>query len=371
MIVKGKAYEENIVLNKNELAKCFAPRKYEIKEAMAELRWNKELPLKNAGYKPNYEKIKNVYASNAAELLKLEAQEEKKRNKISAVNDDNTSIYNNNNTDIVAVPPPPPPIPPIDIINNLYVDMLKQIILCGYKHTDFNLTSTDSALSLFVVVTKKRKKVRRVLTNREQQQRSSPIYPCKPANLDPLVIDENNIYNPDDDEEEREERRKLEEQRILWEQQITKWEQEVAVAFMEEENEIGSQLSDLLTQLPKRFIESKETSDDIKLGLEIADKIYYRMSPELGLTYEQLALDLFPKLRTKEQEGVEFQLYIQRIVRAIDAVQVYIISCFFRKRTIRIFPVALPSKRDNVERVFNGYKKKYVDKVLCEFITIK
>jgi hypothetical protein len=48
MIVKGKAYEENIVLNKNELAKCFAPRKYEIKEAMAELRWNKELPLKNA-----------------------------------------------------------------------------------------------------------------------------------------------------------------------------------------------------------------------------------------------------------------------------------------------------------------------------------
>jgi hypothetical protein len=110
---------------------------------------------------------------------------------------------------------------------------------------------------------------------------------------------------------------------------------------------------------------------DIKLGLEIASKLLNN-TPELGLTYKQLALDLFPELRTKEQEGVEFELYIQRIVRAIDAVQVYIISCFFRKRTIRIFPVALPSKeKDNVERVFNGYKKKYVDKVLCEFITIK
>jgi hypothetical protein len=93
--------------------------------------------------------------------------------------------------------------------------------------------------------------------------------------------------------------------------------------------------------------------------------------PEDGLTYKQLALDLFPEIRTKEQEGVDFEMYIQRIVRAIDAVQIYIISRFFRKRTIRIFPVALPSKKGNVERVFNGYKKKYVDKVLCEFITTK
>src|SRR6188472_486742 len=108
MIVKGKAYKEYIVLNKNELAKCFAPRKYEIKEAMTELRRDKELPLKNGGHKPNYEKIKNVYAVNAVKLLKQEA-EEKKRNKISAIN---------NNNDIVAVPPPPPPI---DIINNLYI----------------------------------------------------------------------------------------------------------------------------------------------------------------------------------------------------------------------------------------------------------
>jgi len=37
---------------------------------------------------------------------------------------------------------------------------------------------------------------------------------------------------------------------------------------------------------------------------------------------------------------------------------------------IRIFPIALPLKQDNgIERVFNGYKKKYIDKVLLEFIT--
>jgi hypothetical protein len=66
------------------------------------------------------------------------------------------------------------------------------------------------------------------------------------------------------------------------------------------------------------------------------------MRPEAGLTYRQLALDLFPEARTKEQEGVEFELYIQRIVRAIDAVQIYIFTRFFRKRTIRLFPIALP-----------------------------
>jgi hypothetical protein len=44
MIVKGKAHEANIVLNKIELARCFAPRKYEIKEAIAGLRRDKELP---------------------------------------------------------------------------------------------------------------------------------------------------------------------------------------------------------------------------------------------------------------------------------------------------------------------------------------
>jgi hypothetical protein len=57
MIVKGKAYETDIVLNKIELSTCFAPRKYEIKEAMEELRSDKELQLKNAAYRRNYEKI--------------------------------------------------------------------------------------------------------------------------------------------------------------------------------------------------------------------------------------------------------------------------------------------------------------------------
>lgn len=140
---------------------------------------------------------------------------------------------------------------------------------------------------------------------------------------------------------------------------------------MEEINEVRSQLSYLRTQLPKQFIESKERSDDIKLGLKIADTIQCYMWPEEGITYRQLALDLFPEIRTKQQEGVEFDLYVQRIVRAIDAVQVYIFTRFFRKRTIRIFPISLPSKKGNVERVFNSYKKRYVDKVLSEFITTK
>ena len=90
--------------------------------------------------------------------------------------------------------------------------------------------------------------------------------------------------------------------------------------------------------------------------------------PELGDTYKQLAFEFFPEARTKSDQ--ELEPYIQRIVRAIDAVQIHILTRFFRKRIIRIFPIALPSKVNNVERVFNGYKKKYVDKVLREFITI-
>ena len=74
----------------------------------------------------------------------------------------------------------------------------------------------------------------------------------------------------------------------------------------------------------------------------------------------------FPEAKTKSDQ--ELELYIQRIVRAIDAVQIYILTTFFKKTTIRIFPIALPSKVDNVELVFNGYKKKYIDKVLREFI---
>jgi len=138
--------------------------------------------------------------------------------------------------------------------------MLKQIILCDYKHIDFNPPRTDSDLLSFAVVTEKRKKVRRLLPDIEKT--------------------------------------------------------------MEEINEIMDQLSDLLTQLPKRFIGTKERSDDIKLGLKIADKIQCDMEPEDGLTYEQLALDLFPEVRTKGHEQLEW--YIQRIARAIDAVQVFL-----------------------------------------------
>jgi hypothetical protein len=86
-----------------------------------------------------------------------------------------------------------------------------------------------------------------------------------------------------------------------------------------------------------------------------------------GLTYNELAVELFSEAKTKNDQ--ELELYIQRIVKAIDAVLIHILTKFFRKTTIRIFPIALPSKVDNVERVFNGYKKKYADKVLCEFIT--
>lgn len=101
--------------------------------------------------------------------------------------------------------------------------------------------------------------------------------------------------------------------------------------------------------------------------MKIAEIVELR-HPGFGLTYEQLAFELFPEARTKSDQ--ELEPYKQRIVRAIDAVQIHILTRFYRKRTIRIFPIALPLKQDNgIERVFNGYKKKYVDKVLLEFIT--
>ena len=110
----------------------------------------------------------------------------------------------------------------------------------------------------------------------------------------------------------------------------------------------------------KRYIE-------VSLGLSIAAITAHRQFPEVGFTYKQLAFELFSEAKTKSDQ--ELEPYIQRIVRAIDAVQIHILTTFFKKTTIRIFPIALPSKVDNVERVFNGYKKKYVDKVFCEFIT--
>ena len=137
---------------------------------------------------------------------------------------------------------------------------------------------------------------------------------------------------------------------------------------MEECEETERQLNDLsILSVSEHVAEVQERYDEVKLGLEIAHKVASMESPELGDTYKQLAFEFFPEARTKSDQ--ELELYIQRIVRAIDAVQIHIITRFFRKRIIRIFPIALPSKVDNVERVFNGYKKKYVDKVLREFIT--
>jgi hypothetical protein len=68
MIIKivRRGFEKHVVLNKKQMAMCFAPRTYEIKEAIAELRSTGELPLSHTGYKPNYEGIKRIYAINTA-----------------------------------------------------------------------------------------------------------------------------------------------------------------------------------------------------------------------------------------------------------------------------------------------------------------
>jgi hypothetical protein len=62
------------------------------------------------------------------------------------------------------------------------------------------------------------------------------------------------------------------------------------------------------------------------------------------------------------------------IENAIETTQLYIFARFFRERKgtrfIRIFPIALQSKKDGIVRVFNGYKRKYIGRILKEFITI-
>ena len=135
---------------------------------------------------------------------------------------------------------------------------------------------------------------------------------------------------------------------------------------IEEQKEIQRQCNDLSIPVDKELAEL-ERYIEVKLGLSIAAITAHRQFPEVGFTYRQLAFELFSEAKTKSDQ--ELEPYIQRIVRAIDAIQIHILTTFFKKTTIRIFPIALPSKVDNVERVFNGYKKKYVDKVFCEFIT--
>lgn len=249
----GKYYDEYIVLNKKQLAMCFAPRKYEIKEAIAELRCSKQLPFKNAGYKPNYEGIKNVYAINAAKLLKLEDEKRKNKSKnkvdatASAADDINVdSIININSTSIIT-------ILPIDIVSKLYINMLKEIILCDYNHANYNAMTDDDLLSSVKLV-KSRKKV--ILTRKKLCWPNGPFKPMTHPAHRFYKLDENRIYyeDPDDDAEEREERRKLkqrwaegERRRIIYE------ETEYYPALekqLEEQDETRRQLDDLSDLTP-------------------------------------------------------------------------------------------------------------------------
>jgi hypothetical protein len=355
MIVEVRG--SKVILNKKQLAICFAPRKYEIKEAIAELRRSKQLP----GYKPNYGRIINIYITNTARLLKLE-DEKKGKNKVdSTPADDADAIVNINSANMTTALP-------IDIASNLYIDMLKEIILCDYNHVDYNPKTDDELLSSVAIV-KGRKKV--VLTRKSLSWENGPFehigsYP--PGRF--YWLDQNRNYSddPDDDYEERKERRILKQRMI--ERQRMYMTDPVLIKQGEELGEISRQIDELSNlSLKKEISKLQGRIAEIKLGMEIARIVDSTLSPESGMTYKELAYLLFPQIRTKNDK--ELEPYIQRIVRAIDAVQIYILTRCFRKRRIRIFPIALPLKQDNgiIERVFNGYKKKYIDKVLLEFIT--
>jgi hypothetical protein len=47
--IARRGFGKYVVLNKKQMAMCFAPRKYEIKEVIAELRSTRQLPLRH-GY---------------------------------------------------------------------------------------------------------------------------------------------------------------------------------------------------------------------------------------------------------------------------------------------------------------------------------
>jgi hypothetical protein len=109
---------------------------------------------------------------------------------------------------------------------------------------------------------------------------------------------------------------------------------------MEESEETQRQLNDLsILSVSQLVAEVQERYDEVKLWLKIAHKVASMESPELGDIYKQLAFEFFSEARTKSDQ--ELEPYLQRIVRAIDAVQIYILTTFFRKRIIRIFPIAL------------------------------
>ena len=69
-----RGFKKYVFLNKKQMAMRCAPRKYEIKEAIAELRTTGQISLRHTGYKPKYEGIKRIYAINAARLLRLEVK---------------------------------------------------------------------------------------------------------------------------------------------------------------------------------------------------------------------------------------------------------------------------------------------------------
>jgi hypothetical protein len=74
--IARRGFGKYVVLNKKQMAMHCGPRKYEIKEVIAELRSTGQLPSKYGDYKPNYEGIKRIYAINAAKLLRLEDEKE-------------------------------------------------------------------------------------------------------------------------------------------------------------------------------------------------------------------------------------------------------------------------------------------------------
>jgi hypothetical protein len=127
MIIKivRKGLQKYVVLNKRQMAMRCAPRTYEIKEAIAELRSTGQLPLSHTGYKLNYEGIKRIYANNAAKLLRLE--DEKKKNEADGDVNADAAASNVNNANIM---------PPVDLVSNLYIGMLKEIIICDYNDVE-------------------------------------------------------------------------------------------------------------------------------------------------------------------------------------------------------------------------------------------
>jgi hypothetical protein len=68
---------------------------------------------------------------------------------------------------------------PVDIASKLYINMLKEIILCDYNHVDYNPKTDDDLLSSVATV-KRRKKV--ILTTKRL---SWPNGPFKPISSDP------------------------------------------------------------------------------------------------------------------------------------------------------------------------------------------